>query len=157
MSGVCLMRRCAPMTVAPPATRSSSSKLSDIARHLVLPDGIVTTAWPSVAAQLERMNMPLDRWQQGFVSAALGKRADGMYAAGVGGVVASIPRQVGKTYTVGALAFSLALLSPDTLIMWTAHRSRTHAETFTSMAGMADRPGIKHSVDAVRKANGERS
>lgn len=143
------------MTVAPPVTRSSSSKLSDIARHLVLPDGIVTTAWPSVAAQLERMNMLLDRWQQGFVSAALGKRADGMYAAGVGGVVASIPRQVGKTYTVGALAFSLALLSPDTLIMWTAHRSRTHAETFGSMAGLAERPEVKPLVDAVRRANGE--
>ena len=143
------------MVVSPPVTRSSSSKLSDVARHLVLPDGIVTTAWPSVAAQLEHMGMPLDRWQQGFVSAALGKRADGLYAAGVGGVVASIPRQVGKTYTVGALAFSLALLSPDTLVMWTAHRSRTHAETFGSMVGIADRPDVKPLVDAVRKANGE--
>ena len=140
---------------APPMTRHSGSKLSDLARHLVLPEGIESTAWPSVAVQLERMGMPLDGWQRGFVSAALGKRADGLYAAGVGGVVASIPRQVGKTYTVGALAFALAMLTPDTLIMWTAHRSRTHAETFTSMAGMADRPGIKHSVDAVRKANGE--
>ena len=140
---------------APPMTRHSGSKLSDLARHLILPEGIESTAWPSVAVQLERMGMPLDGWQRGFVSAALGKRADGLYAAGVGGVVASIPRQVGKTYTVGALAFALAMLTPDTLIMWTAHRSRTHAETFTSMAGMADRPGIKHSVDAVRKANGE--
>ena len=138
-----------------PGTRHSGSKLSDLARHLILPEGIESTAWPSVAVQLERMGMPLDGWQQGLVAAALGKRADGLYAAGVGGVVASIPRQVGKTYTVGALVFALAMLTPDTLIMWTAHRSRTHAETFTSMAGMADRPGIKPSVDAVRKANGE--
>ena len=140
---------------APPMMRPSGLKLSDLARHLILPEGIESTAWPSVAAQLERMGMPLDPWQQGFVSAALGKRADGLYAAGVGGVVASIPRQVGKTYTVGALVFALAMLTPDTLIMWTAHRSRTHAETFTSMAGMSDRPGIKPAVDAVRKANGE--
>ncbi len=101
--------------------------------------------------------MPLDPWQQGLVAAALGKRGDGQYAAGVGGVVASIPRQVGKTYTVGALVFALGLLTPDTLILWTAHRTRTHAETFQSMAGMAERPGIKPFVDSVRKANGEQA
>lgn len=148
------------MTATLPKTRpsgSKSSKLSDLARHLVLPDGIVSTAWPSVRVQLERMGMPLDPWQQGLVAAALGKRADGQYAAGVGGVVASIPRQVGKTYTVGALVFALGLLTPDTLILWTAHRTRTHAETFQSMAGMAERPGIKPFVDSVRKANGEQA
>lgn len=145
------------MTSTLPTTRRSGSKLSDLARHLILPAGIESTAWPSVRAQLDRMGMPLDPWQQGLVSAAMGKRADGQYAAGVGGVVASIPRQVGKTYTVGALVFALGLLTPDTLILWTAHRTRTHAETFQSMAGMAERPGIKPFVDSVRKANGEQA
>lgn len=135
----------------------SSSKLSDLARHLILPDGIVSTAWPSVAAQLERMEMPLDPWQQSLVTAAVGKRADGQYAAGIGGVVASIPRQVGKTYTIGALCFALALASPGLLILWTAHRSRTHAETFGSMAGMAERPTVKPFVEGVRRANGEQA
>lgn len=143
-------------TLAPPMPRSGS-KLSDLARHLVLPDGIVSTGWPAVAAQLERMEMPLDPWQQGLVSAALGKRADGLYAAGIGGVVASIPRQVGKTYTVGALCFALAMVTPGSLILWTAHRSRTHAETFGSMAGMAERPAIKPFVEGVRRANGEQA
>lgn len=137
------------------ATPRSSSRLSDLARHLVLPDGIVSTAWPSVAAQLKRMETPLDPWQQGLVTAALGKRADGLYAAGIGGVVASIPRQVGKTYTIGALCFALAMVTPGTLILWTAHRTRTHAETFGSMAGMAERPSIKPHVASVRRANGE--
>ena len=135
----------------------SGSKLSDLARHLVLPEGIVSTGWPAVAAQLERMEMPLDVWQQGFVSAALGKRADGLYAAGIGGVVASIPRQVGKTYTVGALCFALAMTNPGSLLLWTAHRSRTHAETFGSMAGMTERPAIKPFVEGVRRANGEQA
>ena len=99
----------------------------------------MSTAWPSVRAQLERMETPLDPWQQGLVMGALGKRADGLYAAGIGGVVASIPRQVGKTYTIGALCFALAMATPGSLILWTAHRTRTHAETFGSMAGMAER------------------
>lgn len=141
-------------TLAPPMPRSGS-KLSDLARHLVLPEGIVSTAWPAVRAQLERMETPLDPWQQGLVSAALGKRADGLYAAGIGGVVASIPRQVGKTYTIGSLCFALAMVTPGTLILWTAHRTRTHAETFGSMAGMAERPAIKPFVENVRRANGE--
>ena len=143
------------MTATPLKTPRSGSKLSDLARHLVLPEGIVSTAWPSVRAQLERMETPLDPWQQGLVMGALGKRADGLYAAGIGGVVASIPRQVGKTYTIGALCFALAIATPGSLILWTAHRTRTHAETFGSMAGMAERASVKPFVETVRRANGE--
>ena len=145
------------MTATAPPMPRSGSRLSDLARHLVLPDGIVSTAWPSVRAQLERMETPLDPWQQGLVSGALGKRADGLYAAGIGGVVASIPRQVGKTYTIGSLCFALAMVTPGSLILWTAHRTRTHAETFGSMAGMAERPAIKPFVESVRRANGEQA
>jgi len=101
------------------------------------------------------METPLDPWQQGLVMGALGKRADGLYAAGIGGVVASIPRQVGKTYTIGALCFALAMATPGSLILWTAHRTRTHAETFGSMAGMAERASVKPFVETVRRANGE--
>ena len=144
-----------PLTATPLKTPRSGSKLSDLARHLVLPEGIVSTAWPSVRAQLERMETPLDPWQQGLVMGALGKRADGLYAAGIGGVVASIPRQVGKTYTIGALCFALAMVTPGSLILWTAHRTRTHAETFGSMAGMAERPSVKPFIETVRRANGE--
>lgn len=143
------------MATTPLTTPPSGSKLSDLARHLVLPEGIVSTAWPSVRAQLDRMDTPLDPWQQGLVMGALGKRADGLYAAGIGGVVASIPRQVGKTYTIGALCFALAMVTPESLILWTAHRTRTHAETFGSMAGMAERPSVKPFIETVRRANGE--
>lgn len=135
--------------------RRSEPRLSEVARHLILPEGIVSTAWPLVAGQVERLGMPLDAWQQGLVASALGKRESGMYAAGIGGVVASIPRQVGKTYTLGATAFALALSSPGMLIVWTAHRTRTHAETFGSMASMAERPNVKPFVANVRRVNGE--
>jgi hypothetical protein len=42
----------------------------------------------------------------------LGKRKDGKYAATVGGVVLSIPRQVGKTFLVGMVIITLCILFP---------------------------------------------
>lgn len=152
-------------TTAPPRTRTSGLKLSEVARHLIVPDGIVSTSWPSVAAWLRKVDMPLDVWQQGLVTAVLGKRADGQYACGIGGAVVSIPRQSGKTYTFGALAFALCLANPGTLVLWSAHRARTHNETFKSMASMAERPSVSPFVkrsltgagtEAVEFANGSR-
>ena len=137
------------MTAAPPRTRHSGSKLSDVARHLVLPDGIASTAWPSVARQLVRMGIPLDPWQQGLLTAVLGKRESGLYACGIGGAVVSIPRQAGKTYTFGALAFALCLANADTLVLWSAHRARTHNETFKSMGSMSELPEVKPFVKRV--------
>lgn len=152
-------------TTAPPRTRTSGLKLSEVARHLIVPDGIVSTSWPSVAAWLRKVDMSLDVWQQGLVTAVLGKRADGQYACGIGGAVVSIPRQSGKTYTFGALAFALCLANPGTLVLWSAHRARTHNETFKSMASMAERPSVSPFVkrsltgagtEAVEFANGSR-
>lgn len=39
----------------------------------------------------------------------LGKRADGLYAAGVGCVVVSICRQVGKTFLIGTMIVMLCI------------------------------------------------
>lgn len=133
----------------------SDRKLSDVARHLILPAGIVSTGWPAVAQQLEKLQIPLDGWQRGLATAVLAKRVDGMYACGIGGAVVSIPRQVGKTYTVGALIFALCLSQPRLLVLWTAHRTRTHNETFRVMAGMAQRAAVDPFVESVRRTNGE--
>ena len=40
---------------------------------------------PDVARQLERMDVPLDEWQQGWLTAILAKRENGQYACGIGG------------------------------------------------------------------------
>jgi len=101
------------------------------------------------------MGVKFDSWQQGLGLAILAKRANGLYAAGIGGVVISIPRQVGKTFTVGAIIFALCSIIPNLTVIWTAHRVRTHNETFRSMASMADRKQIKPHVKGVRRANGE--
>lgn len=130
-------------------TRHGDRKLSEVTRHLVMPTGIVTTGWPSVERQLKRMGTPLDVWQQGLMMSILAKRESGQYACGIGGAVISIPRQTGKTYTIGALVFALCSANPNTLVLWSAHRVKTHNETFRTMNNMAERPGVKPFIDRV--------
>lgn len=132
----------------------SERKLSELARHVVLPSGIVSTAWPQVERQLRRMNTPLDEWQRGLCKAVVAKRADGQYACGIGGMVASIPRQSGKTYTIGSLVFALCLANPNTLVLWSAHRTRTHNETFKSMGALAERSEIVPFVKRILTGTG---
>ena len=64
-------------------------------------------------------------WQDGLGRVAFGKRKDGKFAASVGGVVISIPRQVGKTYLLSGLVFALCATRPKTLVIWTASSSST--------------------------------
>ncbi|WJZ27809.1 terminase large subunit [Arthrobacter phage 1191A] len=128
---------------------TGSPRLSEVARHLVIPTGIVSTGFPQVANQMRKMNTPLDEWQRGLLTAVLGKRGDGQYACGIGGAVISIPRQSGKTYTIGALVFALCLANPGILVLWSAHRVRTHNETFKSMGSLAERKEISPFVSRV--------
>jgi phage terminase large subunit-like protein len=111
------------------------------------------------------METPLDEWQRGLGMAIFATREGGQYACGIGGAVVSIPRQTGKTYTIGALIFALCIAKPDTLVLWSAHRARTHNETFKTMGAMALRqaiaPFIKRTLtgagtEAVEFANGSR-
>ena len=85
---------------------SNQPRLSQVARHVVVPDGIVSTGWPAVRDTLSNLGISFDRWQQDLAKVALGKRRDGKYAATVGGVVLSIPRQVGKTFWAGSVIFA---------------------------------------------------
>ena len=138
-----------------PPTRSGDRKLSEVARHLVLPEGIVSTGWPQVAAQLAKMQYPMDGWQRGFGTVLLGKRETGLYACGIGGAVVSIPRQVGKTHVMAGLVFALCAANPGMLVLWTAHRARTHNETFQSMQGVAMRSSVAPYVANVRRGSGQ--
>lgn len=133
----------------------STRRLSDVARRLVIPTGIVTTGWPAVAYWLRRLGIVFDPWQQGIAQLALGKRADGTYACAVGGVHLSIPRQVGKTYMIAGLVYALCLIYPGMTVIWTAHRTRTTTETYRSMRGMTRRQQISPYVDKAPKNNDE--
>lgn len=141
--------------MATSATVTSTPRLSEVARHVVIPKGIVTTAWPRVVAQCEDMGVKFDPWQHGIGSIALGKRRDGKYAATVGGVVLSIPRQVGKTFLVGMIMIALCVLCPGMTVLWTAHRTRTATKTFHSLQGMVKRKKVWPHVDGIRTSNGE--
>lgn len=130
-----------------PRTKASTRRLSDVARHLIVPDGVVSTGWPSVKNTLAELDVSFDDWQQGFAQLALSKTADGQYATTVGGITASIPRQVGKTYMVGWIVFALCISQPGLTAVWTAHKKDTAGETFDDMKSMAGRPKVAGHVD----------
>lgn len=121
----------------------------------MIPEGITTSVFPRVYRRLTDVDVAFDRWQQGFGQVALGCRANGKYAATVGGVVAPWPRQVGKTYTVGNLVIGACLEFPGLRAIWTSHHNRTTTNTFRSMQAMVRRKKIWPHVQAIRTANGE--
>jgi hypothetical protein len=135
--------------------KRSARRLSEVARHVVLPSGIVSTGWPAVREKCREFGDVFDEWQEGAGRAILGKRADGIYAATVGGVVLSIPRQVAKTFLVGRVIFALCVLFPGFKVVWTAHRTRTATNTFRTLQGFARRKRVAPYIAHIRTANGE--
>jgi hypothetical protein len=101
------------------------------------------------------MGVTFDSWQHGIGSISLGKRKDGKYAATVGGVVLSIPRQVGKTFIVGMIVIALCIIHPGLTVLWSAHRTRTASKTFGSLKGMTSKKKIKPYMLDPRNTNGE--
>jgi hypothetical protein len=138
-----------------PQRRTTPGKLSDAARHVILPSGIVATGWPAVRDTCAGFGVAFDAWQDGAGRVILAKRDDGSYACSIGGVVISIPRQVGKTFLVGAIVFALCLLYPGLTVLWTAHRLRTAAETFGKMQAFAARKKVKPHVANVYVGSGD--
>lgn len=138
-----------------PLTSRGTRKLSEVAKHLVLPKGIRTSGWPQVEKRCLQMGVGFDEWQRGAGKLALSKDADGKYAATVGGVGWSFARQVGKTYTIGGIAFALCVDTPGLTTIWTAHHTRTTNETFLAMRSFAARKKIAPYIRLVRATNGE--
>lgn len=115
----------------------------------------MTTGFTDVRTKGAELGFHFDPWQDGAGQIALGKRADGKYAATVGGVVISIPRQVGKTFLVGALLMVMCVLFPGLKVIWTAHRIRTSTNTFRSMQGYARRRRVAPHIAQVRMGAGD--
>lgn len=144
--------------MSPRQTKSSTPKLSELARHVRVPSGAVSTGWPAVRDRCKQFKIGFDPWQHGIGQIALAKRQDGSYAASVGGVVLSIPRQTGKTYLIGWLVFALCTLNPGLTVIWTAHHTRTSDETFGKMRAMAIKEDVrKHILGRPRAANGQQA
>ena len=128
--------------------------LSDIARHVIQPSGITSTMWPSVERRAASCGIEYDRWQDGLGRLMLAKREDGSFAASVGGIVMSICRQTGKTFTVGTMVFMLCTLVPNLTVLWTAHRSRTSDQTFQFFQGLSKRRALARFVRIVHQPQG---
>lgn len=137
------------------ATKSGTPRLSEIAQHVVVPSGIVSTGWPSVQGKCSELGIRFRPWQPDVGRLILAKREDGHYAATIGGTGLSIPRQVGKTFLVGAIIFALCLLRPGLTVIWTAHRLRTAEETFGKMQVFAKRSRIKPHILKLVLGSGE--
>ena len=121
------------------------------------PPTIKSSVYPRVKRRLAEVGVRFDLWQQGFGTIALGCDESGKYAATIGGVVASIPRQVGKTFTIGHLLIGLCLEFPGFRAIWTSHHNRTTTNTFRSMQAMVRKPKVFAYVapNGIRTANGE--
>lgn len=124
-----------------------------MARHVVAPDGIKSTEWPSVRATCHRLGWGFDGWQDGAGRLILSKRSDGSYAADT--TCISVPRQAGKTYLIACIIFALCLLKPGLTVIWTAHRKTTARETFDQFDGMAKRPKVAAHIRQVLHGKGD--
>ena len=136
-------------------TKPGTPKLSEVARKVVAPDGIVSTMWPSVSRTCrEKLGITFDPWQDQSGRLALSKRADGKLAAMIGGVGMSICRQAGKTHWLTGLIFGLSVNQP-LLTVWSAHHARTHGETFLSMCAFAERQRVAPYIEQIFKGSGD--
>lgn len=145
---------------ADPSTR----RLSEVARHVVVPSGIVDTLWFEVEERCREFGDEFDAWQDGLGQVVLGIREDGSFAATVGGITLSIPRQVAKTFIVMRIVVALCTMYPNLTVIWTAHRLRTTTYTFQNFKSMVLRPTVRgylrqgmNEGTAIRDANGEQA
>ena len=107
---------------------SSTPTLSEAARHVILPKGIVTTGWPSVRETCLRVGITFDPWQDGagkamfhfvlndcIVSGNLatgyGAAGGGIYSVGGGDGTSGIDASAcGRTPSAGPGRASMAAL-----------------------------------------------
>jgi len=134
-------------------TTLGTTRLSEVARHVIQPVAIKSTGWPKVRDTCHRLGWGFDGWQDGAGRLILGKRGDGLYAADT--IVISIPRQVGKTYLIACIIFALCLIYPGLTVIWTAHHKATAAETFASFEGMSRRPKVAAHIAQVTRGKGD--
>lgn len=139
-----------------PRTKPARRKLSEVAKHLSVPTGIVSSEWPAVHKTCrEKLGIEFDDWQQDAGRLILTKREDGTLATTIDGVGMSLPRQVGKTYLIAGMLFALCVNRPGLLVIWSAHHARTHGETFLAMQGFAQRNKIAPHVQKVYTGSGD--
>ena len=112
----------------------------------MVPEGIAATGFPAVEQTCKAIGVSFDPWQRELNRYILAKRSDGRYAAPQ--VALSIPRQVGKTWNVGALVFADSIINPGSTTVWTAQRFPVARETFDEMRALARSPLLARHIDS---------
>lgn len=130
-------------------------RLSEVAKHVVPPANITHSGWGKVEKVCKSFGVGFDCWQRDAGKLILSKTADGLYATTVGGAGMSLPRQVGKTYLIGAIVFALCKITPNMTVVWTSHHMKTTGETFLSMQGFAEKPAVAPYIDNVFRGSGD--
>ena len=141
--------------MASSALNRGTPRLSELAKHVIQPVGITDSGWRDVESTCRSMGIEFDEWQRGAGRLILSLTKNGKYAATVGGCGMSIPRQTGKTYLVGGIAFALCVLQPGLTVIWTAHHTRTSGESFLAMQGFARMLKIAPHIEAIYKGSGD--
>lgn len=132
-------------TSAPPRPPLTKSGVLADARHVVLPDGIVSSGFPSAEATCRRIGIVFDPWQRDLNRCILAKDVEGLYAADT--VVLSVCRQAGKTFDIGGLVFADSIIHPGTTTVWTAHRFKVARESFNELRAWAKSPRLAPHID----------
>lgn len=92
-----------------------------------------------------KLGIRFDPWQRDLNRALLAKTRAGLYAADT--ALLSIPRQVGKTFDVGAVVFADCIIHPGSTTVWTAHRFKVSRESFSEMRAWAKSSRLKAHID----------
>mgnify|MGYP002347798085 CR=1 FL=1 len=110
-------------------------------------------------SRCHELGVTFDTWQDALGQVSLGVRADGRFAATVGGIVLAIPRQVAKTFITMCIVVALCTMFPNLTVLWTAHRTRTADQTFEKMQGFVKRKAVRRYLSpghklGIRTGNG---
>jgi hypothetical protein len=150
--------------VAPAQTRPTTTSTSDrsqrrlpeVCKRLAKPRGPLKSAWRPVRDTCrDDLGIEFDGWQDGLGQLLLAKNESKRIAHTVGGFGLSAMRQIGKTYFYAGAFFGMCQHYPGLLVVWSAHHSKTHNETFLSMQAFAKRPQIAPFIKQVYTGSGD--
>lgn len=153
-----------PVMVVPPHLLQDRStyRLTQVAKRVAIPRGIVGTDWGPVAETCrDDLGIEFDGWQDGMGQLMLARATvrslddGGMLAHTIGGFHLAACRQIGKTYYVAGSFFGLCQHYPGLLLIWTAHHTATSDETFEAIQGFAARTRVAPHIEFVHTGSGD--
>jgi hypothetical protein len=124
---------------APQVAPRSTRRLSEVAKKLAFPSDIAYSDWDGVHKTcVNKLGLEFDGWQYG-----------------AGRLLLARNHQVGKTSWAAGSLFGMCVEMPGLLVIWSAHHSKTHNETFQAMQAFAARTKIAPFIQKVFTGSGD--